>query len=89
MAGTDLHLISGMRVEYLPPYSPDYNPIELAFSLIKAEIRRQGDFARNDWANGSDADIRIRLIDTVFSVTEEHARAFYKHCGYVLEDDSV
>jgi hypothetical protein len=30
------------RVEYLPPYSPDYNPIEQAFSVIKAHLCRSG-----------------------------------------------
>jgi len=31
-----------MQYEFLPPYSPDYNPIELAFSAIKAHIQRNG-----------------------------------------------
>ena len=30
----------GGRVEFLPPYSPDFNPIEEAFSSIKASLRR-------------------------------------------------
>jgi transposase len=33
-------ITSGMHVLFLPPYSPDYNPIELAFSAIKAYVRR-------------------------------------------------
>jgi transposase len=32
---------AGARVAYLPPYSPDLNPIELAFSKLKAELRRR------------------------------------------------
>ncbi|KAJ8475072.1 hypothetical protein ONZ45_g15735 [Pleurotus djamor] len=36
----DLIVSRGMRVMFLPPYSPDYNPIELAFSAIKAYVRR-------------------------------------------------
>ncbi|KIK93573.1 hypothetical protein PAXRUDRAFT_45149, partial [Paxillus rubicundulus Ve08.2h10] len=32
----------GCRLEYLPPYSPDLNPIEQAFSIIKAHLRHQG-----------------------------------------------
>ena len=31
----------GVRVVYLPPYSPDYNPIEQVFSKIKNELRRR------------------------------------------------
>ncbi len=44
---------AGYIIEYLPPYSPDYSPIELTFSVLKAWLRRhlrvlrpifQGDF---------------------------------------------
>ncbi|KAI0039702.1 hypothetical protein FA95DRAFT_1503821, partial [Auriscalpium vulgare] len=36
-------------LEYLPPYSPDFNPIEEAFSKVKAFIRRKADaFSRSD-----------------------------------------
>ena len=31
---------AGVKLEYLPPYSPDYNPIEESFSKLKAWIRR-------------------------------------------------
>ena len=30
----------GCEVKYLPPYSPDFNPIELSFSVLKAWVRR-------------------------------------------------
>lgn len=30
---------AGYIVRYLPPYSPDYNPIELTFGVLKAYIR--------------------------------------------------
>jgi len=33
---------AGCRVLFLPSYSPDFNPIELAFSKIKAYLRRVG-----------------------------------------------
>ena len=31
---------AGVRLEYLPPYSPDYNPIEESFSALKAWMRQ-------------------------------------------------
>jgi transposase len=31
---------AGVRLEYLPPYSPDFNPIEEAFAELKAWIRK-------------------------------------------------
>jgi transposase len=33
---------AGCSLLYLPPYSPDFNPIELAWSWIKALVRRRG-----------------------------------------------
>lgn len=33
-----------MKIEYLPPYSPDLNPIEEAFSKIKHFIRRHNTY---------------------------------------------
>jgi transposase len=34
----------GCRVVFLPPYSSDYNPIEIAFSTIKSWIKLNRDF---------------------------------------------
>ncbi|CAG8652773.1 13392_t:CDS:1, partial [Racocetra fulgida] len=34
----------GCHVIFLPPYSPDYNPIKTAFSIIKSWIKRNRDF---------------------------------------------
>ncbi len=31
---------TGARMQLLPPYSPDFNPIELAFAKLKAILRR-------------------------------------------------
>lgn len=36
---------AGGKVIYLPPYSPDFNPIETAFSSLKAWFKRYRDFA--------------------------------------------
>jgi transposase len=30
---------AGCKIEYLPPYSPDYNPIEYSFSVIKQALK--------------------------------------------------
>ncbi|GES91797.1 homeodomain-like protein [Rhizophagus clarus] len=37
----------GGKVEFLPPYSPDLNPIETSFSVIKSWIKRHRDFMKN------------------------------------------
>jgi len=59
---------------YLPPYSPDFSPIELAFSKLKAFLRQVQ--ARTQEA--LDDAIR-RALDLI---TPDEARAFIKHCGY-------
>ncbi|KAI0365300.1 hypothetical protein BV20DRAFT_954600 [Pilatotrama ljubarskyi] len=73
-----------MRVEFLPPYSPDYNPIELAFNTIKAEIKRNGEELRHALQvdDGSQGEVITFLWDVVYSITPEHAAAFFHKCGY-------
>jgi transposase len=65
---------TGASLLYLPPYSPEFNPIEEAFSKIKNLVRKAG------------ARVREALVDAVgealCEVTEEDARAFFEHCGY-------
>jgi hypothetical protein len=75
----------GMRYVFLPPYSPDLNPIELAFSAIKMYIRRNGDLYRSVMS-GRNTDEMLtyyQLHQAVLSVTPAHAAAWYRHCGYL------
>ena len=62
------------EVLYLPPYSPDFNPIEQAFSKIKGLLR------------GARARPRESLIGAMGLVLEavsaQDARGFFGHCGY-------
>ena len=65
---------AGCELLYLPPYSPDLNPIEEAFSKIKGILRRVE-------ARTRDALVEA-LGPAISSVTEEDARSFFEHCGY-------
>ncbi len=65
------------RLCYLPSYSPDFNPIELAFSKIKTAMRRIA--ART---HQTLVDALGPVLDTV-SVTD--VVGWYNHCGYFLE----
>jgi transposase len=64
------------RVLYLPPYSPDFNPIEMAFSKVKNELRRR----------------RLRTVDELWNafgesldwIVAEEALNYFRHAGYVL-----
>ena len=35
--------VAGAELIFLPPYSPDFNPIEMAFSKLKAHVRKAGE----------------------------------------------
>jgi transposase len=64
----------GAEVRYLPPYSPDLNPIELAFSKFKKLLR--------DGAERT-TDKLWRLCGSVLDLfTETECRNYLRHCGY-------
>lgn len=64
----------GCELFYLPPYSPDLNPIEEAFAKIKALLRRAGARTRETLIEAMG-----RALD---AVTESDARGFFEHRGY-------
>lgn len=64
----------GAELRYLPPYSPDLNPIELAFSKFKKLLR--------DGAERT-VDKLSQLCGSVLeNFTEPECRNYFKHCGY-------
>jgi transposase len=64
----------GARVQFLPPYSPDFNPIELAFAKLKAFLRA----ARP--RNFEQVCDLIALALELF--TPDECAAYARHCGY-------
>jgi DDE superfamily endonuclease len=76
-----------MKLVFLPPYSPDFNPIELGFSAIKHYVRRHGNFARMVFPapeeNVDDSDIYLFLYRAAFHLTADDIAGFYRHCGYI------
>jgi DDE superfamily endonuclease len=70
----------GMRYIFLPPYSPDLNPIELAFSSLKACFKRNRDMVEECW--GDEQRAQELLIRLAFRVTPEMAAGWYAKCGY-------
>ncbi|TFK68635.1 hypothetical protein BDN72DRAFT_769062 [Pluteus cervinus] len=74
-----------MRILYLPPYSPDFNPIEEAFSAIKAWIRANRDYTRGELSGEITCDPYEMLWTAVFeTVTVEKAQGWFRDCGYLL-----
>jgi transposase len=68
----------GADLVFLPSYSPDLNPIEEAFSKIKALVRKE------------DARVREALVEAIgralATVTTEDAAGWFAHAGYWLQD---
>ena len=72
-----------MRCEFLPPYSPDFNPIELAFSAMKYHLRRNGDYTCLAMTQMSDEDIYITLLNALSTITPQDSFGWFSHYGYV------
>lgn len=75
--GNDVHRLiqaRGARLLFLPPYSPDLNPIELAFAKLKALLRKAAERSVDDLWNRIGA-----LLD---DFTSEEYRNYFRHAGY-------
>jgi transposase len=70
---------AGAELVFLPPYSPDLNPIEMVFSKIKQRLR----------------SLACRTVEKLWSsmqsvldeVTASDATNCFRHCGYTLRDE--
>jgi transposase len=65
---------SGFASRYLPAYSPDFNPIEMAWAKVKTDLRRVA-------ARTADA-LHQALGPALDSITAEDASGFFRHAGY-------
>jgi transposase len=75
----DLVAARGCQLWYLPSYSPDYSPIELAIAKIKAELRRAA--ARTREA------LEQAIATALTHISAADARAFFRHCGFRVAPD--
>ena len=65
----------GVEVYYLPPYSPDLNPIEMCWSKFKTILRQLA-------ARSYDA-LSEAISRALKKITAADARSWIRHCGYV------
>ena len=73
---------AGCTLLFLPPYSPDLNPIEEAFSKVKGgALRKAGARTREALVEATG-----RALDTI---THQDIRSFYADCGYRLPLQSM
>jgi transposase len=71
----------GCDLLFLPPYSPDFTPIEQAFSKLKAILRGLGARTREALEEA------VRLA--VDAITPTDATAWFAHAGYSLPDQGT
>jgi len=69
---------SGVQIEYLPPYSPDLNLIEEAFSKIKHFLRHHQDY----YLAMTDDGIIFDMYEVMEIITLEDASGYFRHAGY-------
>lgn len=71
----------GARVEYLPPYSPDFNPIELCWSKVKQALR---------CAKAKTPEVLLTALAAALrSVSITDILHWLRHCGYDEVNASV
>ena len=67
---------SGVVVFFLPPYSPDYNPIEELFSYLKYYLKAHDDIIQA-------TDDPLPIVQSAFnSVSKVHCNSWITHSGY-------
>ena len=68
---------TGAQLLYLPPYSPDFNPIEQAWSKIKQRLRK---------AKARTVGLLEQAVtEALASVTPQDATGWFRHCGYPMQ----
>lgn len=80
---TELCSNAGVKLLYLPPYSPDFNPIEEFFAELKAFVRR-------NWQHHTGQDFKDFLewsLDVV-GAKRESAEGHFRHAKVVVEEES-
>lgn len=66
----------GAGVVFLPPYSPDLNPIELGWSKVKARLRAL--------KPRTPETLLDALVEAFATVTAHDIRGWFAHCGYKI-----
>jgi transposase len=67
---------AGLKLRYLPPYSPDFSPIEPAWSKIKTLLRSAAARTRET--------LEAALLPALDAISPQDAAGFFTHCGYIL-----
>jgi transposase len=86
MHNRSAHKVEGVRQRieaaaatllYLPPYPPDLNPIEKAWSKIKQQLRAA--------KSRTVEDLEQTIASAQQTISAENAAAWFSHCAYGLQ----
>jgi transposase len=64
----------GAELRYLPPYSPDLNPIEMAYSKLKASLKKA--------AARTLETLLAAIADAIRNITSDDCRGYFRASGY-------
>jgi transposase len=67
---------AGAKLLYLPPYSPDFNPIENMWSKVKQHLRSAA-------ARTFDA-LQEAVTSALETITPSDCAGYFRHCGYAI-----
>ena len=65
---------AGVKLCFLPPYSPGYNPIEAMWSKVKALLRK--------FKARTQETLHEAIRQALAAVTPQDAAGWFHHCGY-------
>lgn len=67
---------AGCRVIFLPPYTPEWNPIEPCWSKMKEFLRSRAATTRDT--------LEAAVADAMNTITTQDAHGWFRHCGYQI-----
>jgi transposase len=70
---------AGVRVRFLPRYSPEYNPIEGAWSKVKGLLRR--------WGARTEGALDAAISRAFAAIKAQDAHGWFAHAGYTPTSD--
>ena len=70
----DIFLEKGINILYLPPYTPEYNPIEMMWAKIKHFLRKN--------RSQNIEELKKNISKAYTNITKDDIKGWFNHCGY-------
>ncbi|KIK80349.1 hypothetical protein PAXRUDRAFT_39756, partial [Paxillus rubicundulus Ve08.2h10] len=72
-----------VQCEFLPPYSPNFNLIELAFSAMKYHLCCNGAYTCMAMTELTEDEVHATLLRALYIITPQDSFGWFRHCGYI------